>query len=75
MKKKLNKIVALAIGINVLNVSTLPALAADNVESNYTSNVQAQVNQKPILTLDDAIKATISNSDKLAFKNKRNTNV
>lgn len=74
MKRKLNKIAALAIGINILNVSTIPVLAADNVESNYTSNnIQQQASQKRLLTLDDAIKATINNSDKLTLKTKEIT--
>ena len=70
MRRNLNKIVSLAIGISVLNGSIMPVFAADSTQSTYTSNIQTQVNQKSVLTLDDVIKAAISNSGKLGLKQK-----
>lgn len=65
MRKNLNKIVSLAIGISVLSGSIVPVFAADITQSTYSNNMQ-----KPVLTLEDVIKATIDNSDKLALKQK-----
>lgn len=73
MRKNVNKIVAFAIGISIISGSIVPALASDNVEStnNTTANVQIQVNGRVLLTLDDAIKAAISNSNILALDEKK----
>ncbi|OPJ66241.1 TolC family protein [Clostridium chromiireducens] len=73
MRKNVNKIVAFAIGISIISGSIVPAFASDNVEStnNTTANVQIQVNGKVLLTLDDAIKAAISNSNTLALDEKK----
>jgi hypothetical protein len=60
MRKNINKIVALAIGISVMSVSIMPVFAAD---TKSTSIANIQTNQKPILTLDDAIKSASSISD------------
>ncbi|GAA0077449.1 TolC family protein [Clostridium sp. CTA-5] len=65
MRKNLNKIVSLTIGISVLSGSIVPVFATDITHSTYVNNMQ-----KPVLTLDDVIKATINNSDKLALKQK-----
>ena len=70
MRRNLNKIISLAIGISVLGGSIIPVFAADSTQSTYTSNIQTQVNQKSVLTLDDVIKAAISNSGKLGLKQK-----
>ena len=72
MRRNINKIVALAIGISVMSGSIMPVFAADTAQSTTTTvaanaNVQTQVNGKPVLTLDDAIKAAISISDSLAL--------
>lgn len=74
MRKNINKIIALAIGISVMSGSIMPVFAADTVQnSNNTVNVQSQVNGKPVLTLDDAIKSAISISDTLALDEKKIT--
>lgn len=81
MRKNINKLVAFAIGISVMSGSAIPALAADATTSvnssttvgatqNSSTNVQAQTG-KQLLTLDDAIKAAISNSDTLALDDKK----
>lgn len=67
MRKNLNKIISLAIGISVVSGSIIPAFAVD-ITDNTSSNVQTQVNQNTVLTLDDVVKAAISNSDKLSLK-------
>jgi hypothetical protein len=71
MKKKVNKIVAIAIGISVMSSSIMPVFAADNVQNIYTDNIQTQTNQKSVLTLDEAIKSAISISDTLALDEKK----
>ena len=74
MRRKVNKIVAFAIGISVISGSIIPAFAADITQnSNNTTNVQtqAQVNGKPVLTLDDAIKAATSISDTLVLDDQK----
>lgn len=68
MSKKLNKLVAIAIGISVMSGSIIPALAADNVtkQADSTSVKASQmVNGKPLLSLDEAIKEAISSSNTL----------
>ena len=72
MKKNINKIVAIAIGISIMSGSIIPVFAADTIKSNstattnvQTNNIQAQTNQKAVLTLDEAIKSAISISDPL----------
>ena len=66
MRKNINKIVAFAIGISVISGSIMPVFAADTTQNtSNTTNVQTQVNGKPVLTLDDAIKLAISISDTL----------
>jgi len=66
MRKNINKMVALAIGISVMSGSIMPVFAADATQNtSNTENVQTQVNGKPVLTLDDAIKSAISISDTL----------
>ncbi len=74
MRKNINKIVVLAIGISVMSGSIMPVFAAD---TKSTSTIQT--NQKSVLTLDDAIKSAISISDtltldemKITYQNKTN---
>lgn len=69
MRKNINKIVAFAIGISVMSGSIMPAFAADNTQNSTNSkvSVQTQANSKTVLTLDEAIKSAISNSETLAL--------
>jgi len=71
MKKKVNKIVAIAIGINIISGSIIPVFAADAAQSISTNNIQTQMNQKSVLTLDESIKSSISISDTLALDEKK----
>ncbi len=72
MRKNLNKIISLAIGISVVSGSIIPAFAVDITDST-SSNVQAQVNKNTVLTLDDLVNTAISNSDKLFLKSQEIT--
>ena len=74
MRNNINKLVALATGVSVISGSIVPAFAADTAQ-NTNANVStvAQVNGKPILTLQDAINSAISNSDKLKLDDKKIT--
>lgn len=72
MRKNLSKIVALAIGINVMSGSIMPVFAADDIQITYTTaNKQGQADRKTVLTLDDAIKGAISVSETLALDDKK----
>ena len=72
MRVNVNKLAASAIGIIVICGSIIPAFASDTVQNlNTTTNAKTQVNGKPLFTLDDAMKAAISNSDTLALDNKK----
>lgn len=66
MRKNLNKIISLAIGISIVSGSIIPAFAADITQS--TNIVQTQSTQKPIITVDEVVKSAVDNSDKLALK-------
>lgn len=70
MRKNVNKIIAFAIGLSVMSGSIIPAFAADN-DTQQTGNTNTTaskiVNGKPVLTLDEAIKDAISNSETLAI--------
>ncbi|AJG98253.1 hypothetical protein LF65_01648 [Clostridium beijerinckii] len=66
MKKNLNKIIALAIGISVMSGSVMPVFAVDTTQS--TNVMQTQSNQKSVITLDEVVKSAVDNSDKLALK-------
>ena len=79
MRKNINKLVAFAIGISVMSGTAVPVFAADTTTTNAATTVAATQNSstsvqaqttKPVLTLDDAIKAAISNDDKLAYDEK-----
>jgi len=69
MRKNINKLVAFAIGISVMSGSVIPAFAADTTTQNTSTitSVQAQTNVKSSLTLEDAIKAAVSNSETLTL--------
>lgn len=69
MRKNVNKLVAFAIGISVISGSVIPAFAAESTQNN-TNVIYVQGQMKPVLTLDNAIKAAVSNSAKLALKSK-----
>jgi len=73
MRKNINKLVAVAIGVSVMSGSIIPAFAADTTTQNTstTTNVQAQTIGKQVLTLDDAITAAINNSNKVALQIKK----
>ncbi|NRZ88928.1 hypothetical protein DFR97_004703 [Clostridium beijerinckii] len=75
MRKNINKIVAFAIGISVISGSIIPASAADNTKNSTDSkvSVQTETNKKSVLTLDEAIKSAISNSDTLQLDTKKIT--
>lgn len=72
MRKNLNKIISLAIGISIVSGSIIPAFAVDITDS-ASNNMQAQVNKNTVLTLDDVVNAAISNSDKLFLKSQEIT--
>ena len=69
MRKNINKLVAVAIGVSVMSGSTIPVFAADTTTQNTSTitSVQAQTNVKSSLTLEDAIKAAVSNSETLTL--------
>lgn len=86
MRKNINKLIAFAIGMSIISGAGIPVFAAENVQNNSTNSVNAtvatnnsnsgviyvkdQVQQKPVLTLQNAIDAAINNSGKLALKSK-----
>jgi outer membrane protein TolC len=74
MRKNINKIIALAIGVSVMSGSIIPAFAADTATNSTTTagttaiaNTSTTNAQSNVLTLDDAVKATISISNTLAL--------
>lgn len=72
MRKNINKLVAFAIGMSVVSGNVIPAFAADTIQNTTTiTDVQTQANAKSVLTLNDAIKAAISNSDTLKLDDKK----
>ena len=76
MRKNINKLVAVAIGVSIMSGSAMPVFAADSANNttaqntNTITSVQAQTIGKQVLTLDDAIRAAINNDDKLAYDEK-----
>ena len=74
MRKNVNKLVALAIGISIMSGSIIPAFAAGTTQQVATTATGTQiVNGKPLLTLDEAIKAAISSSETLQLDTKKIT--
>jgi len=68
MRKNINKLIAVAIGVSVMSGSIVPVFAADTTQNtSTTTTVQAQTIGKTLLTLDDAIKAAVSNSETLTL--------
>lgn len=71
MRKNINKLVAFAIGISVMSGSIVPVFAADNTQQvTSTATASTQENEKPILTLEDAIKAGIANDSTISLQTK-----
>lgn len=83
MRKNINRLVAFSIGISVMSGAAIPVFAADVTTTTTTTStttaavaqtnstsVQAQT-VKPVLTLNDAIKAAINNSNTLALDDKK----
>ena len=72
MRKNINKLIAFAIGISIMSGSIMPVFAADTTkqDSNTVTSTQT-ISGKPLFTLDEAIKAAISNSDTLAVDDKK----
>ncbi|EKQ51570.1 MULTISPECIES: TolC family protein [unclassified Clostridium] len=76
MKKSLSKIIAIAIWISIISGGIVPVFAAETIQSqnaNNSVNTQIQGNVKPILTLDESIKAAIDNSEILELDEKKIT--
>ncbi len=72
MKRKLNKIIAIAIGASIIGGSMVPVFAVDTTQGTDASvNAQVQTGANTMLTLDDAIKSAISSSDTLALDDKK----
>jgi outer membrane protein TolC len=75
MRKNINKIIAVAIGVSVMSGSIIPAFAADSTSTAATTTAAASSTtgtttantQSNVLTLDDAIKSTLSMSTTLAL--------
>ena len=70
MKKHLGKIIAFVIGISITGGDIVSVFAADTKQSTNL-NFQIQSDVKSILTLDEAIKAGINNSEILALDEKK----
>ena len=85
MRKNINKLVAVAIGVSIMSGSALPVFAADataittNTSATTVTTTQntsastvasVQAQTKPVLTLDDAITAAVNNSDSLTLQEK-----
>lgn len=72
MRKNINKLIAFAIGISIVSGSVIPVFASENTKSQATSSsiTTNNIKQKPVLTLQEAIDAAISNSGKFALKAK-----
>lgn len=72
MRRNINKIIAFAIGVSVMSGSVIPVFAADSTSTTATASSTAGTTttanaQSNVLTLDDAIKSTISMSNTLAL--------
>lgn len=70
MKKHLGKIIAFVIGISITGGDIVSVFAADTKQSTNL-NFQIQSDVRSILTLDEAIKAAINNSEILALDEKK----
>ena len=72
MRKNINKLVAVAIGISIMGGSIVPAFAADTTTQNTTIvTTSTQANTKSVLTLNDAIDAGINGNDKINLQIKK----
>lgn len=70
MRKNINKIIAIAIGISVMSANSLPVFASETGQATASVNTSSQSVQKNILTVQQAVDAAIANSDKLKLKTK-----
>ena len=72
MKSRINKAIAIGIGLNIMFGSIVPAFASDNttIYNETFTNKQTLASQKKVLTLKTAVDAAIENSDKLYLKSK-----
>ncbi|AWK50534.1 hypothetical protein DIC82_05565 [Clostridium beijerinckii] len=72
MRKNINKLVAVAIGVSVMSGSIMPVFAADSTsQKTATVKTSTQAKIKPVLTLSDAIDAGISGNDKINLQIKK----
>lgn len=70
MKNKLFKLVAVGIGLSIVSSSIVPAYAAEYINTSTINNIKTLEKEDNVLTVEEAINAAISNSDKLALKSK-----
>lgn len=70
MRKNINKLVAIAIGISVMSSSVVPVFAADTAQKSSAITTSTQTSQNKVLTLKAVVDAAINNSDKLQLKSK-----
>lgn len=70
MRKNINKIIAIAIGISVMSANSLPVFASETGQATASVSTSSQSVQKNILTVQQAVDAAIANSDKLKLKTK-----
>lgn len=73
MRKNLNKIIAFAIGISVISGSVVPVMAADKTSNVVSINsiTKSKLANNKVLTLEEAIKTAISNSETLKVYDKK----
>jgi hypothetical protein len=87
MRKNINKLIAFAIGISVVSGSAIPVFAADSTitsantsstiatttaqNTNANTVISGQVQTKPVLTLEAAIDAGLTNSLQLGLQIKK----
>lgn len=66
MKKNINKLVALGIGLSVMSSNIVPVLASEIVKTQVTTTVTSNVESEvKVFNLEDAINAGISHDDQI----------
>lgn len=70
MGKNLNKIIAFAIGVSVISGSAIPVMAAEKKVKIVNEASSFVTNNRPLLTVEDAMESAISNSETLALLDK-----
>ena len=70
MGKNLNKIIAFAIGVSVISGSAIPVMAAEKKVKIVNEASSVITNNRPLLTVEDAMESAISNSETLALLDK-----